>query len=306
MQGSTLMATTSLAKYGDVWVDFRFVDGLKLIGGTFDGQGRSAWPFNSCPKSSTCKLLPTSLKFTSNKHTTVTGVTSLNSKFFHMALVGCEHFKGTGIRISAPANSPNTDGIHIEASTDVRIQQTTIGTGDDCISIGHGNSQVLISGIKCGPGHGISVGSLGKYSHEKDVRGLIVRDSTISGTTNGLRIKTWANSPGSTVAANMTFDNIIMKDVANPIIIDQNYCPYAACPDSVPSRVKISDIFFKNIRGTSSTPTAVILHCSRGMPCQNVQLQDVHLNHPSGISSISSCTNVKATYSGIQLPPPCI
>ncbi|MQL85399.1 hypothetical protein Taro_017915 [Colocasia esculenta] len=304
MQGK-LKATTNLGRYGDSWLNFRFVDGLKLIGGTFDGQGKFAWPFDACPKSMSCQVLPTSIKFTSTRNTIVKGITSLNSKFFHMSLDGCEHFKGSGIKITAPANSPNTDGIHIEKSKDVTIQQTSIATGDDCISIGHGNSQILVSRVRCGPGHGISVGSLGRYSYEKDVRGLVVHDTTITGTTNGLRIKTWANSPGSISVSNMTFENIVMNNVANPIIIDQNYCPYPACPDSVPSRVKISDLFFKNIRGTSSTPTAVILNCSRGMPCRNVQLHDVHLKHPSGISSISTCMNVKATYSGTQIPPPC-
>lgn len=73
----------------------------------------------------------------------------------------------------------------------------------------------------------------------------------------------------------------------------------------VPSLVKISDVFFKNIRGTTSTPTAVILNCSRGIPCSNVRLQDVHLNHPSGIHPTAQCSNVNAIYSGTQIPPPC-
>ena len=73
----------------------------------------------------------------------------------------------------------------------------------------------------------------------------------------------------------------------------------------VPSRVRISDIFFKNIRGTSSTPVPVILNCSRGVPCHNVQLQNVHLDHPGGTQPTSTCRNVKAIYSGTQIPPPC-
>lgn len=87
--------------------------------------------------------------------TVVRGITSLNSKFFHMALVECKNFKGTKIKISAPANSPNTDGIHVERSSSVYISRSLIGTGDDCISIGQGNSQVTVTSITCGPGHGI-------------------------------------------------------------------------------------------------------------------------------------------------------
>ncbi|XP_078441270.1 pectin lyase-like superfamily protein [Wolffia australiana] len=301
-----LLASKNLASYADYWVQFGWVNRLTLTGGgIFDGQGAYAWPHNTCPKNWNCKLLPTSIKFVSMTNTVVKGITSLNSKFFHIAIVGCKGFHGSGLRISAPAMSPNTDGIHLHQCQDVVIQQSTIATGDDCISIGQGNSGITISGINCGPGHGISVGSLGKYAFEKDVRGLVVKNSILSNTDNGLRIKTWASSPGVLAAANMTFDNIVMNNVANPIIIDQLYCPYASCASAVPSRVRISDIFFKNIRGTSATPVAVMLRCSHGSPCKNVRLQDVHLDHVGGKRSSSTCTNVNAIFSGTQIPPPC-
>ncbi|XWS39656.1 hypothetical protein CRYUN_Cryun18bG0073800 [Craigia yunnanensis] len=122
-----------------------------------------------------------------------------------------QELQGRKIKISAPADSPHTDGIHIERSFSVHISQSLIGTGDDCISIGRGNSQVTITSISCGPGHGISVGSLGRYKDEGDVSGLVVRDCTMTGTSNGIRIKTWANSPGKSAATNMTFENIDME-----------------------------------------------------------------------------------------------
>ncbi|XP_012841212.1 PREDICTED: probable polygalacturonase At2g43860 [Erythranthe guttata] len=40
------------------------------------------------------------------------------------------------MKISAPANSPNTDGIHIQQSSEVTVMNTHIGTGDDFISAG--------------------------------------------------------------------------------------------------------------------------------------------------------------------------
>lgn len=169
--------------------------------------------------------------------TVVNGLNSVNPKFFHMAVLGSTNFHARGLNIMSPGNSPNTDGIHVERSTSVVIDNAVIQTGDDCISIGHGNTDILLSGIKCGPGHGISVGSLGRYKNEGDVRGLVVKDSYITGTMNGVRIKTWENSPSSSVATNMTFQNIQMSNVGNPIIIDQNYCPYANCGQQVRTSV---------------------------------------------------------------------
>ena len=78
-----------------------------------------------------------------------------------------------------------------------------------------------------------SVGSLGKYPNEEDVTGLVVKDCKMTGTTNGIRIKTWPNSPGSSAATNMTFKNIVMNNVSNPIIIDQTYCPSSTCSSKV-------------------------------------------------------------------------
>ncbi|KAF5947086.1 hypothetical protein HYC85_017314 [Camellia sinensis] len=246
------------------------------------------------------------LKFVAMNKTVVRGIRSLNSKFFHLALVECKNFKGSEINISAPANSPNTDGIHIERSTSVYFSRSLIGTGDDCISVGQGNSQVTVTSITCGPGHGISVGSLGRYPNEGDVRGLVVRDCTMTGTMNGIRIKTWPNSPDQSAATNMTFENIVMNNVTNPIIIDQEYCPFTSCASLAPSRVKLSDIYFKKIRGTSSSAVAVTLECSKGIPCQNIYLEDVHLDFLSGEkTATSSCRNVKVKYIGTQIPPPC-
>ncbi|XP_077246514.1 exopolygalacturonase-like [Tasmannia lanceolata] len=308
MQGY-LRASTDLRKYGptDEWVEFGWVDRLTLTGGgTFDGQGVHSWPYNKCPKQLKCKLLPTSIKFVSMTNTIVRNIASVNSKFFHIALVGCHGFAGGNIRISAPANSPNTDGIHMERSTGVTIYSSSISTGDDCVSIGNGCSHVSISGVTCGPGHGFSIGSLGRYPNEQDVHGVVIRDSSVQGTTNGVRIKTWSGSPAKTTASNLTFDNIIMTNVMNPIIIDQTYCPYVSCASSTPSRVKLSNISFKNIRGTSASQIAVTLRCSKGMPCENVNLKNVHLTYAHGDLAASLCTNAKVKYSGTQLPAPCI
>lgn len=93
--------------------------------------------------------------FIAMNRTVVEGITSVNSKFFHIALVNCRNFRGSEIEISAPENSPNTDGIHAERSMGVDISRSRIGTGDDCISIGQGNSEVTLTSITCGPGHGI-------------------------------------------------------------------------------------------------------------------------------------------------------
>lgn len=148
---------------------------------------------------------------------------------FHFAVNGCNDITFDHVTALAPADSPNTDGIHISASNGVNILHSTIGTGDDCISLGPGSKYINITNVQCGPGHGISIGSLGKYPNEENVYDVTVRDSTFFGTTNGVRIKTWSSNYVSWVSK-IAFLNLQMNNVLNPILIDQNYCPHDVCP----------------------------------------------------------------------------
>lgn len=96
-----------------------------------------------------------SLGFYNSNEVFVSGLTSLNSQKFHIILDGCQDTRLEGLMISAPENSPNTDGIHVFSSSGVSIMNSHIGTGDDCISLGPGSSNLWIENINCGPGHGI-------------------------------------------------------------------------------------------------------------------------------------------------------
>ena len=163
-----------------------------------------------------------SLKFRNILNLEIAGISSVNAKAFHMFLVKTTNVNIHNINIIAPAESPNTDGIHLSNAVNVNIVQSTIGTGDDCISVGRGSTNVTVEHVTCGPGHGLSVGSLGKYLHEEDVSGIHFKSCTMKGTDNGLRIKSWGGSSPSK-AVDIKFEDITMESVKNPIIIDQNY-----------------------------------------------------------------------------------
>ena len=93
----------------------------------------------------------------------VRDIKSKDIKFFHINVMGCKNLQIQHVTITAPGDSPNTNGIHIGRSSKSSITNANIGTGDDCISIGDGTQDVIANQVTCGPGHGISVGSLGRY-----------------------------------------------------------------------------------------------------------------------------------------------
>ncbi|KAL6143974.1 PREDICTED: exopolygalacturonase-like [Fragaria vesca subsp. vesca] len=280
----------------DTWIEFANLERLTLMGtGTFDGQGQKAWKENDCNKNPKCSSIAINLRFNSVKHSLVKDVTSLNSKNFHVNVLGCEQLTFQHFTVKAPGDSINTDGIHIGRSTGINITDTNIGTGDDCISIGDGTKQLTINKVTCGPGHGISIGSLGRYNNEDHVTGINVKDCTISNTMNGVRIKTWPNSPIATTASDIHFEHITMNNVGNPILIDQEYCPYGQCNTQTPSKVKISNVSFKNIRGTTTTAEAVKIVCAKGLPCDKVVLSDIDLKLTGKGTLTSQCANVQPT-----------
>lgn len=85
----------------------------------------------------------------------------------------------------------------------------------------------------------ISIGSLGKGLEEEGVQNVTVKTVVFTGTQNGLRIKSWAR-PSSGFVRGVVFQHAVMKDVQNPIIIDQNYCPHNEdCPSQVKSKISI-------------------------------------------------------------------
>uniref|UniRef100_A0A0E0LC21 Exopolygalacturonase n=1 Tax=Oryza punctata TaxID=4537 RepID=A0A0E0LC21_ORYPU len=269
-------------KSDDVWITFSSISNLLVTGaGTLDGRGGERHSNGAKSKTTTfdnTTSITQTLELNSVANATVRGLKFLNSRGFHLNLHRSSHVAAEGLRIEAPAASRNTDGIHLGLSSHVTVADSFIGTGDDCVSIGPGSSGVVVTGVVCGPGHGISVGSLGREEGEDDVRGLLVRNCTVTGTTNGLRIKTWPGSPPSR-AFNITFRDIVMANVSNPIIIDQHYCPHAHCSHiGKPSLVQISDVAYERIAGTSSSRVAVQLLCSEDRPCSGVRFDRVNLS----------------------------
>ncbi|KAH9726669.1 Pectin lyase-like superfamily protein [Citrus sinensis] len=210
---------------------------------------------------------------------------------FHVVINGCHNVKVQGVRVSASGNSPNTDGIHVQSSSDVTILNARIGTEDDCVSVGPGTTNLWIENVACGPGHGISIGSLGKELHEAGVRNVTVKTS-------------WGR-PSTGFAQNILFQHALMKNVDNPIVIDQNYCPdNKNCPGK-PSGVKISDMTYQDIHGSSATEVVVKFDCSPMYPCFGINLEDVKLIYKNQPAE-ASCRNADGSASGFVQPNSCL
>ncbi|XP_061373718.1 polygalacturonase-like [Gastrolobium bilobum] len=290
------------SKDGKHWLVFDSVQKLSVNGGgTINGNGNIWWQ-NSCKRNKKlpCKDAPTALTFYNCENLIVEDFTIENAQQIHVSFQDSMNVKVSGLNVISPEDSPNTDGIHVTNTQNIQISNCVIGTGDDCISIVHGSRNVLATDITCGPGHGISIGSLGSGKSEEFVSEITVNGAKLSGTKNGVRIKTWQGGSGS--ASNIQFQNIQMDNVTNPIIIDQSYCDKKKKPcKKQKSAVQIRNVLYKNIIGTSASNVAVKFDCSQNFPCEEIVLQNIDLQC-EGAEAEASCNNVELSYIGHVSP----
>ncbi|KAI3670073.1 hypothetical protein L6452_41677 [Arctium lappa] len=257
------------------WLEFTKLNGITIRGnGVIDGQGSVWWT------DSPTSTKPTAVRFYGSSDVTVTGITIQNSQQTHLKFDNCQSVQVFDITVSSPGDSPNTDGIHLQNSQDVTIHSSKLACGDDCVSIQTGCSGVNIQNVDCGPGHGISIGSLGKDNTKACVSNITVSDTKIHDSLNGVRIKTWQGGSGS--VQRVTFANIQVSNVKTAIMIDQYYCDGSKCRNMT-SAVAVSGISYRNIRGTY-TVNPIHFACSDTSPCTDVtldtiQLQPVQENH---------------------------
>ncbi|KAL4592316.1 hypothetical protein LXL04_005307 [Taraxacum kok-saghyz] len=277
----------------EFWIHFAYVHGLTIEGpGQFDGQGSLWW--GKKVKTKTCNR-PSALHFHKCDGLRLQGTTHKNSPMLHISINGCKDVDIGHLRILAPGDSPNTDGIDISSSSHVNIHDSMIQTGDDCVAINGGTYNINVTRVFCGPGHGISIGSLGENGGHDTVEQIHVKNCNITGTQNGLRIKTVPYGTG--YARGIVFQDIQLVNVKNPIIIDQNYCAtseYEFCPapPNAPA-VKVSDVTYKNIHGSSATKEAIIFNCNGKFKCTGILTNNVGI---TGHSDFAYCKNVQGRF----------
>ncbi|KAF8016270.1 hypothetical protein BT93_H1694 [Corymbia citriodora subsp. variegata] len=269
------------------WLNFKWIQNFTVQGtGTVDGQGSEWWSRSQMlhyDVQGTSKhvlgMKPTALRFYSSCNVNVRGISIVNSPLCHLKFDNSRGIKISNITISSPEDSPNTDGIHLQNSQHIEIEHSNIGCGDDCVSVQTGCSDVYIHHISCGPGHGISLGGLGKDKSVACVSNIVVDNLSLESTLYGVRIKTWQGGVGS--VKNVSFSNVQVSDVKVPVMIDQFYCDKKFCKNQT-GGIAISGIKFDQFVGTYAVQPLHIA-CSHDVPCTDVDLVDIQLKPLPGL-----------------------
>lgn len=152
---------------------------------------------------------------------------------------------GTGL------SSHNTDGISIWGPR-VNIYDCTISNGDDNVVVDDNGQYIHVWNCAFGTGHGASLGS-----YTKNVHDVLYEDITMDGTDSGCRLKSQRGRSGSVY--NITWKNITMKNVDNPVYIETWYDlstkpvpSEATAADSTDTTPYFHDILIQNVTSTGT------------------------------------------------------
>lgn len=142
----------------------------------------------------------------------------------------------------------NTDGFNVWRSNNVTIQRITVYNQDDCVAIKSGTN-ILVRDNYCSGGHGISIGSVGGRDYNV-VENVLVSNSQILSSDNGVRIKTVYGATGS--VTNVTYEDIILKHINKfGIVIEGDYNINSGSPTGVATDgVPIKHFILRNVTGT--------------------------------------------------------
>lgn len=229
---------------------------------------------------------------------TVWGVTILTPSVTHTS---------TGFR-PTPYYARNSDGIDpgefAQTSCGV-IACSRISTGDDQVALkaSHGLQDIVIAHNHFGSGHGMSLGS----ETNGGASNIHIYDLTIdadsrwnggpqsdTGDFNGIRVKSDESRGGR--VDHMLFQDVCIRDVLNPIVIDSSYNPLYG-GTSYPDFGSITLQRVRHVNCMSLTPPIVILQ----------GFNDQHPAGPIGLDNVVidgiTPLDVAAQYASVALGP---
>ncbi|KAI1320146.1 polygalacturonase [Xylariaceae sp. FL0255] len=270
--------------------------------GVINGNGLPWWTAFAANSS---LLRPVTFVLDGLVGSTISGITMLNPPDWFNFIANSSDIvvSDMTLTVEQPASGvtvSNTDGWDTYRSEYVVIQNSNIDNTDDCVSFKPNSTNMVVQGLSCNGSHGISVGSLGQYVGEYDiVENVYVYNNTMANASDAARIKVWpginsvleptlSGGGGSGYVKNITYGKY--HSINNAWAIEVNQCygqSNATLCQLYPSNMTISDIYFIDIYGTTSTanePDVGTLVCSSPEQCFNIYARNVSVVSPIGTS----------------------
>jgi polygalacturonase len=236
-------------------------------------------------------LRPPLVQFFNCSDVVLENVTLTNSPFWTLHPVFCKGIKITGISIINPQDAPNTDGIDIDSSVGVLIENCHISVGDDGIALKAGSEKtdpkkstgdVQVRNCAVENAHGgIVIGS----ETAGDIYDVLAENCLFKGTDRGIRIKSRRGRGGQ--IRDLEFRNLTMEDNLCPLAINMYYrCGAegeAGKPDGVfslnplpfgPTTPQVKNVRISNIRASGCRASAGFIAGLPEAPVENLHIHN--------------------------------
>ena len=213
----TARSATGSAIMGDGVIDGQ--GGAKII---LDGKpsSKSWWDLAEDARTAGRQQVPRLIETDLTDDFTLYRITLKNSPNFHVSFHRGDGLTVWGVKIDTPSTARNTDGIDPAQSRNITIAHSFIRTGDDNVAIKAGDgptTNVSVLDNHFYSGHGMSIGS----ETNGGVSSILVRDLSLDGPDNGIRIKSNATRGG--LVQDVLYDNICIRNSKYPILFDTAY-----------------------------------------------------------------------------------
>ncbi|MDE7244438.1 MAG: glycoside hydrolase family 28 protein [Oscillospiraceae bacterium] len=273
-----------------------YAEDIAIVGrGTIDGNGQNGdwWgDFKSFPAARPHVLLVNRCK-----NVTLHGVTVKNGPAWHIHPLFTQNFSMLDCFVTAPKDSPNTDGVNPESCDGVDIIGCRFSVGDDCIAVKAGKLDMALK-YKTPSNHHAIRNCLMEFGHgavtlgselSAGIHNLSVTNCYFRATDRGLRIKTRRGRGKDSVIDHVLFDNIRMDKVLTPIVINMwyNCCDPDRYEEYVWSREHLpvdgrtphlGSFAFRNMECTGAEVAACYIDGLPESPLDEVTLENIRVS----------------------------
>lgn len=225
-------------------------------------------------------LRPSFIQFVNCQNILIEGITIGDGPMWTIHPIYSENIIIRDVNIKT--HSMNTDGIVIDSSKNVLVENSDFSTGDDSIAIKSGledegikinrpSENIVIRNCNFSEGHGaIAIGS----EMSGGVRNIFIEDCFFKGTGSGLRIKSTRSRGG--FIENIWMENIKMDNVEEAAIVFNMQYTSALKNKNVSRVPALKNIFVKNINGKSLERAVDIIGQKDGV-MENIIFEDIQL-----------------------------
>lgn len=174
-------------------------------------------------------LRPSLIQIKNCNNVLIEGPTLKDSAFWNTHILYSENVKLKRLVFLSPGDAPNTDGLDIDSSSCIQVEDCHFDVGDDClclksgmdadgIRVGKSTHDVIVSGCSMFRGHGgVVIGS----ETSGGIHDITIRDCIMAGTDRGIRVKTRRKRGG--IIRNINIDNIKMDNIICPLVMNMYY-----------------------------------------------------------------------------------